>query len=170
MYLSSYYSLLAIICVQVNIDCQCHTCIQKGELKYKASNYKLISLISLAVKTLESIICTNLLTFLIDHNQQQHSFISRKSFWQICWKLLRNGFLPWIMAMVLILYTWNQWIIAKLSFSPLTKFKARSIEAITLWLTNFLCNHFQRVALNRFRPGSSHFASRTWCCTWRKRP
>jgi len=128
------------------------TIFKKGS-RYKAKNYRPISLTSTVVKILESTVLADLFRFLIDNdilNQQQHGFVSRKS----CLTNLLETFEDWTCALdqeygVDVVYLDYSKAFDSVPHNRLlSKLEAYGIRGnILLWLSNFLSSRLQRVAV-----------------------
>ena len=126
---------------------------KKGS-KFKATNYRPISLTSTVVKILESIIRTELFDFLLENNilnHQQHGFVCNKS----CLTNLLETFEDWTSAVdqgygVDVVYLDYSKAFDSVPHRRLiSKLEAYGVRGnLSLWLSNFLTNRFQRVVVN----------------------
>ena len=126
---------------------------KKGS-KIKATNYRPISLTSTVVKILESIIRTELFDFLLENNilnHQQHGFVCNKS----CLTNWLETFEDWTSAVdqgygVDVVYLDYSKAFDSVPHRRLiSKLEAYGVRGnLSLWLSNFLTNCFQRVVVN----------------------
>ena len=126
---------------------------KKGQ-RNQASNYRPISLTSLVVKILESIIHSELVTFLDGQgilNGEQHGFVNRKS----CFTNLLSTFEEWTSALDqgfgidVIFLDYSKAFDSVPHHRLISKLEAFGVRGnLSLWLSNFLSNRFQRVVLN----------------------
>ena len=109
---------------------------------------------SLVVKILESIICSELVTFLDGQgilNGEQHGFVNRKS----CFTNLLSTFEEWTSALDqgfgidVIFLDYSKAFDSVPHHRLISKLEAFCVLGnLSLWLSNFLSNRFQRVVLN----------------------
>ena len=126
---------------------------KKGS-KCKAGNYRPISLTSLLVKILESLIRTEIMTYLMDNSlvsHYQHGFVSKRS----CFTNLLESLEAWTLAVdsgygVDVIYLdYSKAFDSVPHLRLIEKLKSYGISgSLLLWLENFLSGRLQRVVLN----------------------
>ena len=126
---------------------------KKGQ-RNKASNYRPISLTSIVVKVLESIIRSELVNFFDERGVltgEQHGFVNRKS----CFTNLLSTFEEWTSALDqgfgidVIFLDYSKAFDSVPHHRLISKLSALGVRGnLSLWLSNFLSNRFQRVVLN----------------------
>ena len=126
---------------------------KKGQ-RNQASNYRPISLTSLIVKMLESIIRSELVKCFDEQgilNGEQHGFVNKKS----CFTNLLSTFEEWISALDqgfgidVIFLDYSKAFDSVPHHRLICKLEALGVHGnLSLWISNFLSNRFQRVVLN----------------------